>query len=159
MSTAIECALSEFLQAHDQACAESGRHNERAQESRAVMCAAFTVFAQASANLKTAITDGPGDPLREAMASAVGLYQQAGIWASMLNDAQHTVPGVTFFGETVMLQNPAGQATARTFGRTSCQAIDRWNQWAPKFFELVGLPYVSAPKLMPTYHQSETVSP
>jgi len=141
----VEAALSQFLQAHDDACAQWGLKN--AQEGSAeAESAAFTVLAQVAGVLGMTILDAPGDPLREAMASAVSLYQQAAVWGSLTTRE----PSATW-------TESASQTTGRMFMRTSGHAIERWTEWAPRFFELVGLPDVPAPNLMPTYDDSETV--
>ena len=135
----VEVALSQFLQAHDDACAQWGLKN--AQEGSAeAESAAFTVLAQVAGVLSLTILDAPGHPLREAMASAVSLYQQAAVWGSLTTRA----PSASW---TVS----ASRTTGRMFMRTSVHAIERWTEWAPRFFELVSLPAVPAPKLWPTY--------
>ncbi len=138
----VEAALSQFLQAHDDACAQWGLHN--AQEGSAeAKSAAFTVLAQVAGVLAMTILDAPGHPLREAMASAVSLYQQAAVWGSLTTRA----PSATW-------TESASQTTGRMFMRTSGQAIDRWTEWAPRFFKLVALPDLPAPNLLPTYMAS-----
>jgi hypothetical protein len=150
----LQPALRAFLEGHDQACADWGR-DTMGEGGKEFPAASFAAFAEAAEALADAITAGPGHPVLEAMASAVSLYREAATWASWIRDARTVGDGterdVSDFGQPVMLRDTAEGEVCRRFGMFSCDARDRWAEWAPRFFELVALPAVPAPKVWPTY--------
>jgi len=158
--SALEPALRAFLDAHDQACADWGR-GPKELGTWPALPASFAAFAEAAEALADAITAGPGHPVLEAMASAVSLYKEAATWGSLIQEPTalgvDAELGVTLLDLGTLVPDAAGRETRSAFGRTSVHAIDRWTEWAPRFFEHVGLPEVPAPKVWPTYLDSEAV--
>jgi hypothetical protein len=156
----VQPALQAFLDAHDHACADWGR-GPKELGTWPALPASFAAFADAAGALTDEITAGPGHPVMEAMASAVSLYHEAATWGSMITEPTalgvDAELGVTLLDLGTLVPDAAGSEIRSAFGRTSVHAMDRWTEWAPRFFEHVGIPDVPAPKLCPTYLDSETV--
>lgn len=147
----IETPLRAFLNAHDKACAENGR-NIHAQGNRAAVSRSFGLVAHAADDLADTITRDQGHPLNEAMARAVVAYREAAIWTSQLQEIPDDEPLAEFDGQRILLPDATGAAAQRTLAcKLDIDAVRLWTEWAPRFFEHVGLPHTPAPNLWPTY--------